>query len=101
MGSLATQRCKNHVDREAVARCMSCMDYFCRECTTEHDGRMICKHCLEEELTQQQQRPKRHLVRGFIGGIAALGSFTVCFFIFYKMGSMLISIAESYYERLW
>ncbi|MBT8374528.1 MAG: rhomboid family protein, partial [Deltaproteobacteria bacterium] len=35
MKDLALQRCNNHGQREAVARCPKCRRYFCRECITE------------------------------------------------------------------
>lgn len=41
-----THRCWNHGERPAVVRCPACGRHFCRECTTEHDGRMICAACV-------------------------------------------------------
>ena len=46
MSSLAAQRCLHHDDREAVCRCPGCHDYFCRECVSEHGGRLLCAVCL-------------------------------------------------------
>ena len=40
------QTCFQHPDREAVVRCPSCRKYYCRECVTEHDDRMLCSNCL-------------------------------------------------------
>ncbi|MFP4054916.1 MAG: rhomboid family protein [Phycisphaerae bacterium] len=39
-------RCHNHPQREAAARCPECGRFFCRECVTEHEGRVICSACL-------------------------------------------------------
>jgi len=58
---LAYQRCLNHTFREAVARCPECGHYFCRECITEHEDRVVCASCL------------RKLVESSAGGRAALG----------------------------
>jgi hypothetical protein len=44
--NLADQRCFNHALREAVARCPQCTQFFCRECITEHDDRVLCAACL-------------------------------------------------------
>ena len=44
--SLAAKRCFNHSVREAVAKCLDCGNFFCRECITEHDARFICCNCL-------------------------------------------------------
>src|SRR5258705_13675523 len=43
---LAGQRCLLHPQREAVARCPECRRAYCRECVTEHDGRMLCAACI-------------------------------------------------------
>ena len=44
--NLSQQRCFNHTSREAVARCPECGRFFCRECITEHDDRVLCAVCL-------------------------------------------------------
>jgi len=40
------QRCVHHHEREAVARCPECARFFCRECISEHDDRVLCASCL-------------------------------------------------------
>jgi hypothetical protein len=45
MTPLIEQRCFHHLDREAVVRCPGCRRFYCRECVTEHDGRMMCAAC--------------------------------------------------------
>jgi len=60
MKDLAHQRCFNHVQREAVARCPQCRGYFCRECITEHDDRVICAGCLSK-LVRKSALPRRTL----------------------------------------
>ncbi len=44
--ALVRSRCEVHPEREAAARCAGCSVYYCRECVTEHDGRMLCTTCL-------------------------------------------------------
>ena len=44
--SLRQQRCVLHPEREAVARCPECGRFFCRECVTEHEGRLLCAACI-------------------------------------------------------
>jgi len=46
MATLAQARCFNHFQREAAARCPSCGRFYCRECVSEHEGRMLCAACL-------------------------------------------------------
>jgi hypothetical protein len=48
MQTLASRRCLNHAEREAVARCPECTQFFCRECITEHDDRVLCSACLKK-----------------------------------------------------
>ncbi|HEY3758110.1 MAG TPA: hypothetical protein VGL42_18290 [Opitutaceae bacterium] len=38
-----------HSDREAAALCRGCGMPFCRECVTEHGGRLLCAGCLAAE----------------------------------------------------
>jgi hypothetical protein len=40
------QRCWNHEAREAACRCPGCGRSYCRECVSEHDGRLLCAACL-------------------------------------------------------
>ena len=42
MEDLVHQRCFNHMLREAVACCPECRRYFCRECVTEHEDKVLC-----------------------------------------------------------
>ncbi len=50
---LAKSTCVIHPDRTAVARCPSCQRFFCGECVTEHDGRLVCAACLAESGRSQ------------------------------------------------
>jgi hypothetical protein len=40
------QRCWNHEAREAACRCPACGRNYCRECVSEHEGRLLCAACL-------------------------------------------------------
>src|SRR5580658_10096129 len=40
------QRCWNHEAREAACRCPACGRSYCRECVSEHEGRLLCAACL-------------------------------------------------------
>ena len=44
--TIGQQRCWNHEAREAVCRCPECRRSFCRECVSEHGGRLLCATCL-------------------------------------------------------
>lgn len=44
--NLSRARCTNHDARQASGICPTCGRSFCRECLTEHDGRLSCASCL-------------------------------------------------------
>ena len=60
MAAVALQRCLHHGEREAIARCPECGSFFCRECITEHDERVLCASCLAK-IT-------RPAIAGIVGG---------------------------------
>jgi len=81
MPSLAFQRCLNHAEREAVARCPECSQFFCRECVTEHDDRVLCASCLKKlARVPLTKRPGFANVIGIFQ--CALGILLVWFFFF-------------------
>jgi len=100
MKDLANQRCFNHAQREAVARCPQCRGYFCRECITEHDNRVICAACLGK-LARKSALPRRTLA-GFGHALQCLLGIVVVWFFFYLIGEGLLSLPTSLHEgTLW
>lgn len=100
MNPLALQRCFNHGTREAVARCPSCARFFCRECVTEHEDRVICSACLKKlARVPLLQRPAfAHLRRT---AQCAAGVFLAWFF-FYLIAASLVKLPTSFHEgTLW
>jgi hypothetical protein len=100
MPDLSQQRCLNHAQREAAARCPGCGQYFCRECITEHDDRVICAACLRKLLRVPLLRR-----RGFAGALrlsqCALG-LVVAWFFFYLLGEQLLKLPTTFHEgTLW
>jgi len=94
--ALAHQRCLNHHFREAVARCPDCRQFFCRECITEHDDRVICAACLKR-LARPAARRRWHWTGVLILGECLAGVLTVWLF-FYIAGRSLLSIPDSFHE---
>lgn len=93
---LARQRCFNHARREAVARCPECGRYFCRECVTEHEDRVLCASCLTR-LTRDAGRARRswrRLTRLFqcVAGVLIL------WLCFYVLGRGLLALPSSFHE---
>ena len=100
MSALHQARCFNHALREAVARCPSCRRFFCRECVTEHDGRLTCAGCLTRAAggTDVGGHPWR-VVTGLLKGLAG---FVVLWIGFHVIGQFLLQIpAEIHEDVLW
>ncbi len=100
MHNLALQRCFNHAQREAVARCPQCGHYFCRECITEHDDRVICAACLRKlARVPLLQR------RGFAGVLRLVQcrrGLTIVWFFFYIVAECLLAMPSAFHEgTLW
>ena len=105
MAALHQTKCINHESREAVARCPSCKSFFCRECITEHDGRVICASCLQKLVSEKetaQKKPKGKRL-GAIGGIVkAAVSLLVLWILFYAIGQFLLLFPDSFHSgEMW
>ena len=100
MPHLAHQRCFNHALREAVARCPECARFFCRECVTEHDDRMVCTDCLKKLVRVPLLR--RPAFAGFLRIAQGLLGLFVAWFFFYLVGSTLLALPTEFHEgTLW
>lgn len=93
---LADQKCRRHALREAAARCLDCGGFFCRECVTEHDDRVICSDCLSKLAEKAKKKsPAFRLVFRFAGGFA--GFFLVWLF-FFGLGQFLLVLPSAFHE---
>jgi hypothetical protein len=91
MSLLTQQRCFHHARREAVARCPECRHYFCRECITEHEDRVICASCLKKKLARVPFTRRA----GFVGALRFLqlmGGLFVAMVFFYWLGQTLLDL---------
>jgi hypothetical protein len=91
------QRCWNHEPREAVCRCPACGRYFCRECVTEHESRLLCAACLQSIA---RTAPARQGTRALIAPMAALAGLLLSWWIFYIGGEILLEITARL-EQTW
>jgi hypothetical protein len=96
MTPLSEQRCLHHGDREAVARCPACGHFFCRECITEHDRRVICSSCLAKLARPPAKRRAR--LRGVLAVVPAVVSLFLLWFLFYGAGRLPLSIPSDFHE---
>ena len=96
MTELALQRCHNHPDREAVARCPECGRFFCRECITEHDEVVLCAQCLARRLQPAAAKKRRFgALTGLLPGAVGVG---ILWVFFYYVGLILLKIPSSFHE---
>ena len=100
MESLARRRCFNHPEREAAARCPECGRFFCRECVTEHEDRVLCAQCLAARLSASTGRRSRF--GGVIGGLQFMIGTWILWLFFYYLGRILVAVPASFHEgTLW
>lgn len=100
MSALASQRCLNHSTREAVARCPECGQFYCRECITEHNDRVICASCLKK-LTQTAEPAAKSRLNPWPFLLGA-GGFVLAWFVFYTIGLMLVALPDEFHrDGLW
>ena len=89
-------------------RCPSCARFYCRECVTEHAGRMVCAPCLRAEFAAAAgpARPgngqaRRVLRAGSLGAwrAAQVGAgFALAWLFFHLAAQKLASLPENFHE---
>jgi hypothetical protein len=98
MATLAFQKCLNHGEREAVARCPQCRSHFCRECVSEHAGRILCAPCLAKAASATEKNPawkRAWIPLGAVGGLGLAWAF------FLILGKTLLLIPSSFHDGAW
>ena len=84
---LIRQRCLFHAEREAAARCPRCRRFFCRECTSEHEGRWLCAACI---LADAQERGDRARWRSAWLVLRMAAGLVAAWFYFWLVGQGLL-----------
>lgn len=87
---LVRQRCLHHPEREAASRCPQCQRFYCRECVTEHAGRLLCRDCLARGTGAGAARRSW---AGFWWTAAALAGCCLIWITFYYFGA---TVARAY-----
>ena len=90
------QRCVHHPNREAAARCPECSRFFCRECVSEHDDRVLCASCLAAGLRVHAPGSSRFSAAGR-AFCALLGLFLAWWF-YDLVGQGLMRLPASVHE---
>ncbi len=96
MSFLTQQRCHNHTQREAVARCTECERMFCRECVTLHDDRMICNQCLNLKSKPKEMQPSKR--NAILLLLLWPGCLLLLWFIFYGIGRILYMTPSQFHD---
>ncbi|MDE6182179.1 MAG: hypothetical protein K2F59_03125 [Eubacteriales bacterium] len=48
--------CSNHFENKATNTCNVCGKWFCEDCVLEVDGRIYCKSCLKNKLSENTEK---------------------------------------------
>ncbi|NQT92245.1 MAG: rhomboid family protein [Lentisphaerae bacterium] len=100
MNDISRQKCSNHPGREAVARCPVCERFFCRECVTEHEDRVICARCLARQ-SRARARSESPIGSLFLAIRVASATLVLCL-LFYYLGQGLLRLPSAFHEgALW
>ena len=99
MSSLTNQRCFNHGRREAVARCPECSRFYCRECVTEHNNRVLCASCLRKTTESNERTGFSIAVVGRL--LAGTVSFLLLWLFFFLAGQLLLLLPDSFHAGAW
>lgn len=91
-------RCFNHGAREAVAQCLACSRYFCRECVTAHGARVLCANCLGSAAVSSA--PRRRAITALWRTTQLLTGFFVIWFIAYTVGRGLLWLPSEFHEHM-
>lgn len=101
MNGLHRSKCLNHPDREAVACCPECKNFFCRECVTEHHGKLVCKTCLTSAASSEQTT-SLNAFQKIMSGTGTLFkmvlSFSILWLTAYAFGRLLLLIPDSFHS---
>ena len=97
MEQISQQRCFHHHLREAVVRCPQCLRYYCRECVTEHEERMLCSDCLGQ-LIGSGRTGRRRWSGTLQVGLQGVMGFVLLWYFFYLVGLLLLAIPHAFHE---
>ena len=94
------QHCFHHEFREAASRCPVCLRYFCRECVTEHEDRVLCAECLKKMVAHDgaHQGGFRRVLRVML----PVAGLLMAWLFFYSLGRTLLLIPAAVHDgRIW
>ncbi len=95
--TIAAQRCFTHNERGASGRCPTCTRFYCRECLTEHEGRVLCTRCLHA-LAKPEDVKSFDFLRGITRGAAGLMGVAFAAAFFYLVGLLMARLPASFHD---
>jgi len=91
-------RCFNHGGREAVAQCLECSRYYCRECVTAHGARVLCASCLGS--TAVTSAPRRRMITTAWRAMQLATGFVFVWLLVYAVGRGLLWLPSEFHEHM-
>ncbi|HEV2688724.1 MAG TPA: hypothetical protein VGV35_09225 [Bryobacteraceae bacterium] len=79
-----------------MARCPVCLRFFCRECVTEHEDRVICAECLRKIVAARASRTSG--LRLVFGALLPFAGLIIAWLFFYGVGRSLLLIPASVHD---
>jgi len=95
--TLARRRCFNHAVREAAARCPECQRFYCRECVTEHEGRVLCVSCIAKSLPTETAKQTGRL-GPFVGLLQYTAALLILWVVFFSIGRAILYVPSTFHE---
>lgn len=95
--SLSKTICRVHPERPAAARCPSCLNFYCPECITEHEGLLTCASCLEAAATPTAEK-KAGVGLFFAPVLQILIALLVSWLIFLSVAQFLGDISDEFHD---
>lgn len=84
-----------------MARCPECRNYFCRECVTEHQGRLVCASCLQRP-EETKARKTASVWNPIANTFKAAFGILLAWIFFYAIGQLLLLIPDSFHSgNIW
>ena len=95
---LGDTTCVIHPDRQSVARCPSCRQFFCEECITEHEGRLICANCLRGSVHEAAAAPPRKRAIQLMPLLQLGFALMIGWLLFYLVAGTLADIPDDFHD---
>lgn len=92
------RRCVRHDNREAVGRCTACEGGFCRECITEHEGKLYCAPCFARRLGAAAKNAKPRDWKRARAAVLTVGSVFCLVLGFYLLGRLLSAVPPEFHD---